>query len=820
MKTKMLKHGKRVFSVVVALAVIAMSLFTASASSAHASTTDEWDANYPIETLDAFLATQAEGCDGTAEHPYIISTVAQLVYVTSIVGRDSAGKYYKVDDSVGAFNMANYALGTTAQEIKDAGVPEWVRYYYEGGEFQGTFDGNGVIIYGISAKGNAGGLFRKAKNATIKNVSVQSSSFCTSGGPYAQGVGAIVAWATGSVTVENCEIKNCYLWAEIKDGGSQTVCIGSVIGNGGATGHTIKNVLVDGVIFDSNGMQAPWGNFIGSTNSWSGVTYENVVAFNGALPYAMNNDNFQVEGATTSDPDAVAYNNVYVTDDVNLVDVVVYPGSDNATRDFTGHVVALSDIADIDQYTTKEGTEGMDWENTWILTENGPVLRVFHNFVSNAHTEACACGVQGIATPHEFENGRCTICEYECQHDNLTDEDFVEEAPADCVNDNRGHYVCPDCGLVGETESTISATGHNFGDVHDAVPPTCDADGTLAYKTCANCNLNYAADAADNAAFEAALGSIANTNRPDHTPAAEWSFDADGHYKVCTECDGEVDRADHEFGDDRICDICEYEKLGEIVIPEESGVYTITPAEVTVLDKNGYEVAYNEAKEGWILVAGEEYTIIPDDTSAEVAIALDKALDAVFNDANSEAWYNNAVTYAVGSGIMTGYADGSGNFGITDGIQRQDFLVMLARYDGVDLTAYAGAGASFDDVDPNAYYAAAVAWGADVGITTGYDDGNFGVGDKITREQLVTFLYRYADYIGVDTTYSPETEADVEGRVDFDDISGFSSEAILWAVDKGVISGNDDDGSIAPQGDAQRCAVAQIMFNIYKNNVL
>ena len=192
-----------------------------------------------------------------------------------------------------------------------------------------------------------------------------------------------------------------------------------------------------------------------------------------------------------------------------------------------------------------------------------------------------------------------------------------------------------------------------------------------------------------------------------------------------------------------------------------------------------------------------------------------------FADVAQDAWYSQAVNYVVDSGIMTGYKS-NGLFGTSDSIQRQDFIVMLARYAGADLSAYASAQNTFPDVDNNGYYATAVKWGVDKGIITGYThNGMFGVGDFITREQLVTMLYRYAkNVLGKDVTVSEDAEANAAEK--FNDYSNVTlNDGVLWATEKGVINGKGENhDAIDPQGNAQRCEVAQIMYNIFKNDVL
>ncbi len=235
----------------------------------------------------------------------------------------------------------------------------------------------------------------------------------------------------------------------------------------------------------------------------------------------------------------------------------------------------------------------------------------------------------------------------------------------------------------------------------------------------------------------------------------------------------------------------------------------------SVIDaRNGY-VNYIEGK-GYPLIAGEEYVIV-----LKYVFAQNETDDFEFHpkrttegnlfpDTYKGTWYYDSVAYAYGAGIMSGYGDGK--FGTSDGIQRQDFLVMLSRFDGENIFWYEGKNyGEFSDLDQNSYYAAAVNWGYENGIVTGYQNGKFGVGDKITREQIVTFLYRYAEHKGHDVSVSTQSENAIKAQyTDFGSVSDFSKDAVIWAIDRGVISGKTST-TIVPQGNAQGCDVAKIM---------
>lgn len=276
----------------------------------------------------------------------------------------------------------------------------------------------------------------------------------------------------------------------------------------------------------------------------------------------------------------------------------------------------------------------------------------------------------------------------------------------------------------------------------------------------------------------------------------------------------------------------EYHTYYRRVVVDKTGTYTIQSYEydmfkdhlsdwkITIVDERNNIVVSNNSS--WPLVAGRNYGMIftycyKSSSYSNVEWWFNKEKDTLFPDTAKGAWYMDAVTYAVGRGILKGYANGK--FGTADGIQRQDFLVMLARLDGVDLDEYMNDHGNFKDVPANSYYEAAVNWGYENGIVTGYQNGKFGVGDKITREQIVTFLYRYAGYKGIDVSYLSSTLSSVRNKyADYKLVSDYAQDPVLWAIEKGVIKGKTAT-QIVPHGSAQRCEVAQIMYNIFINEI-
>ena len=187
-----------------------------------------------------------------------------------------------------------------------------------------------------------------------------------------------------------------------------------------------------------------------------------------------------------------------------------------------------------------------------------------------------------------------------------------------------------------------------------------------------------------------------------------------------------------------------------------------------------------------------------------------------FPDVPSTLWSYNAIEFAVAKSFFTGYK--SGNFGPADQITRQDFVVVLARIAKADLSKYSGR-TSFPDVKAGDYYEKAVKWASSNGIVNGYQNGNFGVGDKITREQMVTILYNYARKMGYDTSIPADAAAKLNAYADANKITPYAKPAVIWALYKGVISGMTST-TIGPQQNASRGQTATILMNISKKNIM
>ena len=119
--------------------------------------------------------------------------------------------------------------------------------------------------------------------------------------------------------------------------------------------------------------------------------------------------------------------------------------------------------------------------------------------------------------------------------------------------------------------------------------------------------------------------------------------------------------------------------------------------------------------------------------------------DKTFNDVDPEKFYAKAISWAAENDITTGYADGSGNFGPNDNCTREQIVTFLWRYAKKPAPEKT---AEFTDTKAGAYYLDALSWAAENEITLGLNDGTgrFGVGHTCTRAMSVTFLYRFNSF--------------------------------------------------------------------------
>ena len=173
-----------------------------------------------------------------------------------------------------------------------------------------------------------------------------------------------------------------------------------------------------------------------------------------------------------------------------------------------------------------------------------------------------------------------------------------------------------------------------------------------------------------------------------------------------------------------------------------------------------------------------------------------------FTDVSEDDWFYDAVKYVVQKEMFAGTSETTFEPNLT--MSRAMLVTVLYRMDG---TPEVSGSSKFADVLDGQYYTDAVLWATENGIVAGYDNGLFGTNDIVSRQQMATFLYRYAQYKGYDVSL-------VKGLENYTDSSTVASYAIRpmqWAVANGLINGTSAT-TLTPTGGATRAQVAVILM--------
>ena len=246
---------------------------------------------------------------------------------------------------------------------------------------------------------------------------------------------------------------------------------------------------------------------------------------------------------------------------------------------------------------------------------------------------------------------------------------------------------------------------------------------------------------------------------------------------------------------------------------------TITPepqegyvtAGVTVTDAKGNVVPVTQNADG-------TYSFTMPATAVTVTPTFEKAepdstdntdntgsgdVSSWFKDVSGNAWYRDAVQWAVDKGIMNGVSEDT--FAPDDATTRAMVVTMLWLLAGEPASS---AAAPFTDVSGDDWYAGAVAWAAESGATSGTGADTFSPNAPVTREQLAAILYRYAQAQGKGFEGAWMFLLDYP---DADQVSDWADEAMHWMTMNGVITGMGD-GTLAPQDNATRAQIATMFM--------
>lgn len=325
------------------------------------------------------------------------------------------------------------------------------------------------------------------------------------------------------------------------------------------------------------------------------------------------------------------------------------------------------------------------------------------------------------------------------------------------VNDAQPALTYKVNGLVGADVLTVEPV--LFVDVAEGVDPMKQV-GTYAIKTSVrpSAGVNYSLTVAE--------GTLSVTNRPSAiTPVGPSA--------------GTVRVDETEGGTVRVtpANAAEGSTVTIVVTPDQGQELR----SLEVLDKDGDSLELTD-------LGGGRFSFEMPRGKVTVKAEFGKA-GLPYHDVKEGDWFYSAVEYVTEAGLMGD--TGHGSFEPNTNTTRAMIWAILARLSGVDTTPVSGP-----------WYSVAQEWAMNSGVSDGTNPNG-----AITREQLVTMLYRYAETHGIDVT---EGGMAIREFADVESVSSFAGPAMTWAVNTGLISGID--GKLVPQGLATRSQVATVLM--------
>ena len=446
---------------------------------------------------------------------------------------------------------------------------------------------------------------------------------------------------------------------------------------------------------------------------------------------------------------------------------------------------------------------------------------------STGHWKTCTeCGANGEFSKHTGGTATCTakaVCETcdqsygELGAHKLTKTDAKA---ATCTEaGNEAYWTCSGCGKYFSDENgtneiekdswVLKTLGHDMTKT-DAKEATCTEDGNNEYYTCSRCGGVFK----DEAGTQATTVEVETLKKLGH----DWS----NKNGICARCDAKCTET-HKPG--TTCSVChKYTSYpyvpGAPTYPASApavpnGTVTVSPANaskganvtvtvkpnegyvletLTVTDKNGDELKLTDKGNG-------KYTFTMPGSKVEVKATFmeDNSVFNFFYDVPNDAFFYEAIKWAVKSGVTNGLSDTM--FGPYESCTRAQIVTFLWRAAGSPEPKTAS---SFADVPASAYYAKAVAWAVENGITNGMTETTFAPDATCTRGQSVTFLYR-------------ALKGTASGSTNFTDVASdaFYADAINWAVANNVTNGTSAT-TFSPNADCTRAEIVTFLYRAYQ----
>ena len=711
---------KRIGSVLLALA-LCLSLLPATALAVDSA----WDGS---------IATAFAGGSGTENDPYQIADGAQLAYLASEVnkGQTYENSYFVLTADI---DLANHDWTPIGNSFSDA---LFGRTDYR--LFAGNLDGKGHTIFNISIgtestplESDVFGLFG-ATGGKLSNLNLDGVTICgiaknVSG--YVIGLaGALSGSASGPI--ENCHVTNLSMTMKAPDSGMAVAYwIGGLVG--ALDGQYIDECSVSGKITEKSG-KGSIGGLIGELGKAAKITYSHAdVALDVKPDYygGARVGGLIGKGNGENDPETVI-SNCYAAGNVTGG---AYSGG------FAGSLWGLN-IKNC--YATGKVTGAFASMATFVGTD-APATDAYGS-VTNCYTTGKVVGtasstyafMQQDATARSpitncyFADTNSAIKNSNETAISKTPKEMQAEEFKDVLNasdpTNGWIFREGETPLCGAEQADYSAVDAALAKIPaDLTAYTDESIETLSTATEAVIRGKVIAKQADVDAMAKAIeDAIVELVKKPSPSSSSSSSSSRPSYPITT-----PDKT--ENGSVNISSTSA--KRGSIV------TITVTPDagyvldKLTVTDKDGKDVALNKKSD-------TEYTFVMPAGKVEITPSFVKQAEEpswVFVDVKTGDYFYDAVQWAVEKGITNGTS--AETFSPEDPCTRAQIVTFLWRAAGSPVVNYA---MDLSDVAGDAYYAEAVRWALSEGITTGTSADQFSPDATCTREQAVTFLYRAA----------------------------------------------------------------------------
>ena len=809
-----------------------------------------------VDAWDGSVAESFAGGTGTEEDPYQIANGAQLAYLAQFVNSDSnndcAGECFVLTADIDLANHDWTPIGNSFSDALFGGTDYRL--------FAGNLDGKGHTIFNISIgtestplESDVFGLFGatggKISNLNLDTVSIHGIAKVAS-------IGAVVGFAGGLVGSSGGSIENCHVTGLTMDMSAPSNVYAAAYWVGGLVGaldgtQLINECSVSGGITEKAG-KGSIGGLIGELGKAAKITYSRSnVTVNVEADSRGSADvgGFIGKGNGKTDAETVIRNcyatgnvtggaytggfagglwglnikNCYASGNVSQAAAAMasFVGTDASDSAYYGSITNCFTTGSVTgpspfQYAFAEqssATKRSEITNCYFAVGNLGIKNQNESATEKPQEEmktedfAAALNNGDNSNGWSFVNGQ-VLCGAE-PADYSAVETAMKAIPTDLTVYTDESVAALNTAVDGVIRGKAFVSQANVNAMAQAIK---DAIAALQYKGADYTKVDEAiakANALDKdnykdfSAVEAAVNAVVRDKN-----ITEQS-EVDAMAKAIEDAIAALEQKSSSGGDDNAptyaIEVDKDIRNGEVTANRryaergDTVTITVTPDKgytletLTVTDKNGKEVKLAE-KNG-------KYTFTMPASKVTVTATFmdDNTMLNFFVDVKASDYYYDAVLWAAQNGITSG--TDAEHFSPNQPCTRAQIVTFLWRAAG---SPEPKSMSSFSDVSADSYYAKAVAWAVENGITTGTGDGKFSPDATCTRAQSVTFLFRAIGKL-------------VDSKAEFSDVltDSYYANAVAWAVENGVTNGIGD-GLFGPDNSCTRAQIVTFLFRAYQ----